>query len=340
MKARYFLSLSLAAALVIPAAAQQDTQNSSTRSDSPAAATSNQTTQPTDSTTTNSSTTSTSTQSQGQSQDQNQAQSQTQKTEDQNLSAHQPLNPPAREGFWGHLNPFARKKYVQRQMSPIRDRVNELDELTATNTKNIKDVDSRANEGIRQASERANQADSHAVEATNKAQQANDTATTATQRLGKVEQVVGNLDQYQPLTEAEINFRPGQQMLSKNAKEALDQLADQYSKSAQGAIIEVQGFSAGRGQTAIRNSQAMAQAVVRYLVIEHNVPVYRIYTLGIGNAQLASASSKEGAAPARIHGGRVNVSLLHNSVSDLTQSAAAAQPPANNTTTTPAQQPQ
>jgi len=318
MKARYFLSLSLAAALVIPATAQQDTQNSSTRSDSPAA-TSNQNTQSTDGN------------------NQNQAQSQGQK-DDQNLSAHQPLNPPAREGFWGHLNPFARKKYVQRQMSPIRDRVNELDELTATNTKNIKDVDSRATEGIRQASERANQADSHAVEATNKAQQANETATTATQRLGKVEQVVGNLDQYQPVTEAEINFRAGQQVLSKNAKDALDQLADQYSKSSQGAIIEVQGFSAGRGQVAIRNSQAMAQAVVRYLVIEHNVPVYRIYTLGIGNAQVASASSKEGAAPARIHGGRVNVSLLHNSVSDLTQSAAA-QPPANNNTTTP-QQPQ
>src|SRR5580698_1679755 len=46
-----------------------------------------------------------------------------------------PLQPPAREGFWGHLNPFARKKYVQRQTGPIRDRLNELDELTAANGK-------------------------------------------------------------------------------------------------------------------------------------------------------------------------------------------------------------
>ena len=42
-----------------------------------------------------------------------------------------PLQPETREGFWGHMNPFARKKYVARQTQPIRDRVNELDELTA-----------------------------------------------------------------------------------------------------------------------------------------------------------------------------------------------------------------
>src|SRR4029077_15827914 len=28
---------------------------------------------------------------------------------DANLSAHQPLQPDTHEGFWGHLNPFARK---------------------------------------------------------------------------------------------------------------------------------------------------------------------------------------------------------------------------------------
>ena len=39
--------------------------------------------------------------------------------------------PPSREGFWGRVNPFARKSYVKRQTEPIRDRVNELDELTS-----------------------------------------------------------------------------------------------------------------------------------------------------------------------------------------------------------------
>ena len=82
-------------------------------------------------------------------------------------------------------------------MSPIRNRVNELDELTADNAKSIKDVDARAQAGIQQASAKANEADQHAVAAGNQAQQANQTATQASNRLNQVEQVVGNLDQYQ-----------------------------------------------------------------------------------------------------------------------------------------------
>jgi len=73
----------------------------------------------------------------------------------------QPLQAETHEGFWGKMNPFARKKYVQRQTQPIRDRVNELDELTASNSKMIKDVDSRAQQGIQLASAKANEADQH-----------------------------------------------------------------------------------------------------------------------------------------------------------------------------------
>src|SRR5438105_2846430 len=85
-------------------------------------------------------------------------------------SGKQPLQPDTHEGFWVKLNPFARKKYVQRQTQPIRDRVNELDELTSANSKMIKDVDSRAQEGVRLASTKANEADQHAIEAGNQAE--------------------------------------------------------------------------------------------------------------------------------------------------------------------------
>src|SRR5256886_17155235 len=74
-----------------------------------------------------------------------------------------PLQYESRQGFWGKVNPFARKKYVQRQTQPIRDRVNELDELTQANSKMIKDVDSRAQEGVRLASTKANEADQHEI---------------------------------------------------------------------------------------------------------------------------------------------------------------------------------
>ena len=249
-------------------------------------------------------------------------------------SGKQPLQPDTHEGFWGKLNPFARKKYVQRQTQPIRDRVNELDELTASNTKMIKDVDSRAQQGIQLASSKANEADQHAIDAGNRAQAAQNTAQQATTRLTTVEQVVGNIDQYKAATQTEIRFKAGQSVLSKNAKQALDDMATPL-KGQRGYIVEVQGFAAGHGQAAIQNSQKMADSVVRYLVLNHEIPVYRIYVVGMGNAPLPT--TEEGAKAKRITGGRVEVSLLKNDLEQLASnsnsgsSAPASSAPASST---------
>src|SRR5438128_6470550 len=240
-----------------------------------------------------------------------------------NATGKAPLAAETHKGFWGKVNPFARKKYVQRQTQPIRDRVNELDELTAANTKMIKDVDSRAQQGIQMASNKASEADQHAVDAGNKATTAQETATKANTRLTTVEGVVSNIDQYKSTNQTEIRFRPGQSVLSQNAKTALDQMAEPL-KGQHGYIVEVQGFSSGKGQTAIGTSRKMADAVVRYLVENHEIPVYRIYVLGMGNAPAPAASSEE--KPKRMSGGRVEVSLLKNDLEQLANSSTAPAP--------------
>jgi outer membrane protein OmpA-like peptidoglycan-associated protein len=227
-----------------------------------------------------------------------------------------PLQPETREGFWGRMNPFARKKYIARQTQPIRDRINELDELTASNTRAIKDTDARAQQGIQLASAKASEADQHAIEAGNKAQAAQQTAQQAHTRLNTVEQVVTNIDQYQPTTQTEILFKRGQTVLSQNAKNALDEMATPL-KSQRGYVVEVQGFSSGHGQVAISNSQKMAESVVRYLVLNHDIPVYRIYLVGMGNAPVPVAASAGEAKPKRITGGRVEISLLKNNLEQL-----------------------
>jgi outer membrane protein OmpA-like peptidoglycan-associated protein len=208
---------------------------------------------------------------------------------------------------WLVLHPFASKEYVQRDLQPIRDRLAELDELTAANSKMIKDDDSRTQDAIRLASIKTNDADEHALEAANKAQMANQTATALNTRLSSVETVVGNIDQYKSAPQTEIRFRPGQTALSKQAKDELNEIAAQL-KNQHGYIIEVQGFSSGRGHAAIANSRKMADAVVRYLVLNQQIPAYRIYVIGMGNAPAAEGTS----------GTRVEVSLLKN---DLQQSA-------------------
>lgn len=235
-------------------------------------------------------------------------------------SGKQPLQAPAREGFWGRVNPFARKNYVKRQTEPIRDRVNELDDLTATNGKNIKDTDSRAQAGIKMASDKADVADQHAVDAGNKATAAQQSAQQATTRIQTVETVVGNIDQYKASNQTEIRFRPGQTVLSKNAKDALDEMATTV-QGQHGYIIEVQGFATGKGQIAISNSQKMAESVVRYLVLNHEIPVYRIYLVGMGNAPVAGTD--EDAKTKRISGGRVEISLLKNDLEQLSSNSSA-----------------
>jgi outer membrane protein OmpA-like peptidoglycan-associated protein len=199
------------------------------------------------------------------------------------------------------LHPFATKEYVRRHVQPIRDRINELDEITAANTKMIRDVDARAQQGIQLASAKANLADEHATDAANKAQMAHQTATTLDTRIATDESMVGNIDQYKSGAQTEIRFRPGQTVLSKEAKDALDQMAAQL-KNQRGYIIEVQGFSSGQGHAAIVNSRKMADSVVRYLVLNYQIPAYRIYVIGMGNAAVAAGAK----------GTRVEVNLLKN----------------------------
>jgi outer membrane protein OmpA-like peptidoglycan-associated protein len=91
-------------------------------------------------------------------------------------------------------------------------------------------------------------------------------------------------------------------------------------KGQRGYIIEVQGFSSGKGQTAITSSQKMAESVVRYLVLNHEIPVYRIYLVGMGNAPVATDDATKGK---RVSGGRVEISLLKNDLEQLSSNSGA-----------------
>jgi len=225
----------------------------------------------------------------------------------------EPLASPRPKDFWDGddpnlvnliTHPFANKKYVQRHVGPIRDRINELEELTSENSKMIKDVDTRAQQGIQLATEKASLADQHASDAVNKAQLAQSSADDASKHVSNVEQMVGNLDQYKGTAQTEIRFRPGQSVLSKTAKDALDEMAGPL-KDQKSYIVEIRGFAPGQGQAAIRSSQKMADSVVRYLVLTHNIPVYRIYEMSMGNATAGGEATHSGAA-------RVEVNVLKN----------------------------
>ncbi len=212
----------------------------------------------------------------------------------------------------GH--PLTTKKYVQGQVRPIQDCLNQLDGVAASNGKMIKDIDTSAQQGIQQASMRTRDAEQHAIDADNRAQAAQQAAAHTTAHLASVEQVVGNLDQYKSGAQTEIDFRPGQNVLSKKAKDALDSMAAPL-KDQRSYILEIRGYSSGHGQAAIAASRQMADTVVRYLVYTHNIPAHRLYAMGMGNAP---ASAQAGTTAKHASSRRVEVTVLTN---DLVSSA-------------------
>jgi hypothetical protein len=229
----------------------------------------------------------------------------------------QPLGNQSKEGFWGHMNPFARKKWVAREVDPIKDRTNELDQLQAKNANDIRDVDKRAQSGINNAMMAANTADSHAADAANKANAAQTTATGASSQADQLNGTVSNLDQYSQVVAATVPFAAGRTALGPQGKASLDDLSAKLT-GEKGYIIEVQGYSKG----GVQSSQAMADSVVRYLVTEHQVPLYRIYRTGLGKQTGTPADGEE----AVVNG--VRVTLMHNSLASMGGPAASSGSPA------------
>jgi len=228
-------------------------------------------------------------------------------------SASAPANN-EKEGFWGRVNPFARKVWVKKRIDPINDRLNELDAVNAKNSKDIQDVDSRAQAGIKQAQAAADAANQTATAAGTQAQQANSTAQTATGHVNQINTTVNGLDQYHQVTEAEITFKGGLPKLSDEARKQLDDLATTVN-GQKGYILEVEGHTPQAGNVGIQSSERLTEAVKRYLVTEHEIPVYRLHAVALGNAIAADAAPQDpGAKPVRVKTSTVHVRLMENSL--------------------------
>src|SRR5260370_34478525 len=62
-----------------------------------------------------------------------------------------PLEQQSKEGFWGHMNPRARKKWVKRQEDPSQERTNERDQQRSKNAKQSRRDHYRATTAINKA---------------------------------------------------------------------------------------------------------------------------------------------------------------------------------------------
>jgi outer membrane protein OmpA-like peptidoglycan-associated protein len=191
----------------------------------------------------------------------------------------------------------ATKKYVRNTTAPIQAKVDQVGQQTTQNSQQIEDtrgqvkqVDERAQSGISAAQERASTADQHAAtadqhaqEAMTRANQANQMAEQDQQAINSLRSVVSNIDDYKLQTSATVPFKFNQFALSDEAKQDLDQLATQVQGDKR-FFIAVEGFTDSTGSKQYNDalSRRRADAVVMYLVAKHDIPIYRIHMVGLG----------------------------------------------------------
>jgi len=215
----------------------------------------------------------------------------------------------------------ATKNYVRSEVTPTINKVNELDDLTSKNTRDIKEVDTRAQQGIQQVNSKAAAADQKALAAGQAADQANQNATKAGTRVVSLAGTVENLDSYKSVSDTTVLFGFDKAGLTHKEKQSLDDFAQQV-QGQKHYIIQVEGYtdSTGPSDYNYQLSQRRADAVIQYLAQKYNVPAYRIFLIGLGKDNpVANNASAAGRAKNR----RVDVRLMTNS---LTESASMQTP--------------
>jgi len=199
----------------------------------------------------------------------------------------------------------ATKKYVQNTTAPIQAKVDQVGDQTTQNSQQIQDTksqvaknDEKATNGISAANEKATTADQHAGDAMNHANDAmshaNDAMTKANtadsksdqnaQSLGKLRDAFANIDDYKLQTTVMVPFKFDKAVLTAETKQDLDKLAQDVQADKR-FFIAVEGYTDKTGSKAYNESlsRKRADAVVEYLVAKHDIPIYRIHMIGLGD---------------------------------------------------------
>ncbi|HUS05012.1 MAG TPA: OmpA family protein [Bryobacteraceae bacterium] len=216
----------------------------------------------------------------------------------------------------------ATKKHVRQVVAPVEARVSVNEKKTSDHASAIGELEN----GVSRADERAMDAERKATAAGQNADKANQAAAEAATRAdnarglaenarglaestrSRLGEVVENMDNYKLVTTESVLFTVGKSTLSKAAKETLDQAVGNIVNN-KNYVLEIQGYTDKTGGKAANLilSQKRADEVVRYLTVQHQVPLRKIHVLGIG-ADDPNADNKTRAA--RKQNRRVDVKVF------------------------------
>ncbi len=235
----------------------------------------------------------------------------------------------------------ATKKYVRTTVAPLDAKVASLDKKTADKDKELAgDIETLDNDLSRTkeklsdtdakavaANERAERAEGKAVRAGLTADEAKTLAEKGLDRASILERAIEERDKLELRADKTVLFRLNSSELTPAGKVVLDELATQCA-SLDRYVIELEGFTDRTGDRAtnLALSQRRAEAVARYLALNHKVPLRRVHVLGAGaEAPVADNKSRSG----RIQNRRVEVRVyapVTNAVQTAKQTSPAGQP--------------
>jgi outer membrane protein OmpA-like peptidoglycan-associated protein len=181
----------------------------------------------------------------------------------------------------------ATKGYVRNSVEPVSAKVNQVDQKVDTETQartaELQKTNQQVDENGRQidaTSEIAKSADSQSKTAMSKANQ-------NTRDIGDLRNVVANIDDYSPGDHAVVLFGFNKSTLTPQAKQELDEVASKVGNLKR-YFITIEGFTDQTGDSTYneRLSRERANQVISYMVGTHDIPVYRIHVIGLGEQKL------------------------------------------------------
>lgn len=183
------------------------------------------------------------------------------------------------------LGGCATHKYVNQRVEPVSEKINQVDKNQQNTQKQLEADEpkiSAAQEKADSADNRAGDAMSHADAASKHADEVG--SKVSTEIRSELNDRIANLDDYRSAGEATVLFKFNSDKLTDDGKQQLDQLASGQMGSLKRYFIAITGYTdkIGSPEYNMELSRRRAQTVQTYLVLQHNVPVYRIQIVGLG----------------------------------------------------------
>jgi OmpA-OmpF porin, OOP family len=181
----------------------------------------------------------------------------------------------------------ATKNYVKQTIQPVDKKIEAVDQASKQrDSQQVADIN-KTSQQMDEDEKKLDATTEIARTADNESKGAIAKSNQNTKDISDLRNVIANIEDYHPGNPTVVHFAINKDTLTKAEQAKLDDVASQIG-STQRYFITVEGFTDQTGSKEYNDqlSRRRADQVISYLVGSHNIPVYRIHTVGLGDQKL------------------------------------------------------